>query len=83
MKNVKNQGTGQNYMKNGLFCHYLAMNGKLWVRENFLLDSYLVPEMILCKFRENRTLISVKNKLPNTHPYFDYLSELNQLLQPL
>ena len=47
--------------KNGCFCHFLVMNGKLWAERSFY--SYLVPEMIWWKFHENRMLESAKTNL--------------------
>ena len=44
------------------FCHVLAMHGRLWVQEKF--STHIWWEMIWWKFRENRTLGSVKTKLP-------------------
>ena len=44
MNNVKN--TSKFHEKMAVFCHYLAMNGKLWVQKKFSTYSYLVPEMI-------------------------------------
>ena len=59
-----------------VFCHFLAMNGKLWVRKKFLL---------ICSARDDLVKVSCKSdarKCQNqvTPPNFDQLSESSQPL---
>ena len=74
MKNVKNRS--KFHEKIAVFCHHLAMNGKLWVRNKF-------STRIYCQRWSGKSFVKIgcsevsKRSYP---PYFDYLSERYQPL---
>ena len=74
MKNVKNRSKFH-----GRFCHYLAMNGKLWVRQKF-------STHIECQRWSGKSFMKIgaKTKLPSllwpvkgTSPFVELLSKKN------
>ena len=58
------------------FCHYLAMNGKVWVEKKFLLIFSARDDLV--KVSGKSDAWKCQNQL--TPPYFDQLSERSQPL---